>query len=62
MSTDKKTEVKEEKKSKVLVFLKNPTGFSNLANNVEDRINVDQVRMDPELQKRLIDQGYAKYE
>jgi len=62
MSTDKKAEVKEEKKSKVLVFLKNPTGFSNLANNAGERLNVDQVRLDPELQKRLIDQGYAKYE
>jgi len=43
-------------KSGSIRLLKNPTGFTQLANN-----EGDVVSLSPELTKKLVDAGYAEY-
>lgn len=46
----------EVKQSTKIRLLKNPTGFTSLANNQGDVITVS-----PDLTKKLVDNGYAEY-
>lgn len=53
---EKTEEVKTSQRDKVLRIIKNPTGFSNLAN-----IPGDNVQVSRELEEKLIAGGYAKW-
>lgn len=48
-------QIHNEKSGKIRL-LKNPTGFTQLANN-----EGDVVSLSPELTKKLVDAGYAEY-
>jgi hypothetical protein len=57
---NKEQEVKQEK-SKVVVFRKNPTGYTNLAYSLGDRLTLSKdILMSEEMKNDLIAKGYIE--